>query len=237
MVTGCWVPALTTSPVVSLAATRLRPRAPLGGEEGRRPPASPAEAAAGGRVPTRGFCHPTSQAGPWLPHPGSLALPFSLGWVKGSVGCVLATTLDGRPPLLGPSESAHATQALLLCPPHSLPGLLSVWVCGGRGGTEEVGVGLTSSTQRVLAQQLHFPCPAWPSAHPTILRQRFSFPTGPLASFPVPQPQPQPPPCARVGSGGLSHPGPLGPGCCSCPDSLEIWKAGGCKVPSGEGLF
>ena len=34
MVMGCRVPALTTSPVVSLAATNLQPSGPLGGEEG-----------------------------------------------------------------------------------------------------------------------------------------------------------------------------------------------------------
>ena len=34
MVMGCWVPARTTSPVVSLVATRLQPSGLISGEEG-----------------------------------------------------------------------------------------------------------------------------------------------------------------------------------------------------------
>lgn len=38
MVTGCRVPALTTSLVVSLVAACLKPSGPLGGKEGRQQP-------------------------------------------------------------------------------------------------------------------------------------------------------------------------------------------------------
>lgn len=121
-------------------------------------------------------------------------------------------------------SQGHATQALaLVSSALPTPGLLPVWVCGGVGGTEEVGVGLTSSTQRVLAQRLHFPCPAWPSAHPVILRQWFSFSTVPPASFPLPQPQPQSAASARVSSGALSHLGS------PCPIPWGPWRQAAAK--------
>lgn len=56
--TGCRVPALTTSPVVSLVAARPRPSSPLGGKEGGLGSAE----AAGVGDPTHGLCYPSSQA-------------------------------------------------------------------------------------------------------------------------------------------------------------------------------
>lgn len=82
--TGCRVPALTTSPVVSLVAARPRPSSPLGGKEGGLGSAE----AAGVGDPTHGLCYPISHAAPWVPDPGPLTLP-SLGWVKGPPECLL----------------------------------------------------------------------------------------------------------------------------------------------------
>lgn len=74
MVMGCRVPALTTSPVVSLVATRLQPSGPLSGAEGGQwlslllrqqdsgtPPTTPSQAGGLGRL--------TQAGGPCPRHP------------------------------------------------------------------------------------------------------------------------------------------------------------------------
>lgn len=134
------------------------------------------------------------------------------------------------------SPGCHGTQPcvpLSSAPPS--PGLLWVRVWGRWRRTEEVGVELTSSTRRVLAQRLYFPCLLWPSTHPPSLRQQFSFPTATRAAFLFLGLGVHPPPPPRRGQvaggrGGVSSLCLLGSGftLLLLPASLEM---GRCEAP------
>lgn len=153
---------------------------------------SPAEAA-GFRDPTHGFCHPSSHAGALGAPPRLISSAFLL--LERGEG------VSRMCPVCHPGWHIARPLVPLSSPPPS-PGLLPVWVCGGWGRTQEVGVGLTSSTQRVLAQRLYFPLPAaalGPPTHPEATVFFPNCPTGQPSSSSTPPPRPLP------GSGQGSH--------------------------------
>lgn len=196
MVMGCRVPALTTSPVVSLVATRLQPSGLLSDEEGGQwlslllrqrdsgtPPTTPRQA--------RGPGHPTQAGGP---HPS----PTPPGWVRGPLECVLLDIPAGRSSLLGPSESGPdrrflgaSVQPLPYTRPMAQP---PAWLCWGRGEYKGSGgrQGFTPSTQRVLAQ----------------LPQPQSFTPPPWASSCISQPNPRLASSSPAPAQGPWHQGP-----------------------------